>query len=143
MKNFTQADYDPAKHPNTIDYSERVTEPGLVLSMREIYQRYAAAGVDVFHPQFEPDNLDEQEIAKEPVIEEKTDLAYEVIVNRSRGLERQKQIRQAAQEKRVRDRNQRGRKAAQPSGDTPVSPTSAAGAPAPASGSDQPSPGTK
>lgn len=32
-----------------IDYSEIVTEPGLVLSMREIYNRYAAMGVDLLH----------------------------------------------------------------------------------------------
>lgn len=32
-----------------IDYSEKVTEPGLVLSMREIYNRYAAMGVDLLH----------------------------------------------------------------------------------------------
>ena len=142
MKNFTQADYDPAQHPNTIDYSERVTEPGLVLSMREIYSRYAAAGVDVSHPKFEPDDLDEQELFLDPVIEEKTDLAYEVVSNRIKGLERQKQMRQAAQEKRQRVRNQRGRKPAG-SSDTPLSPTSAAGDQAPAPGSEQSSPGTK
>ena len=45
--NTSQATYDYTKTYPDIDYSEKVTEPGLVLSMREIYNRYAAQGIDL------------------------------------------------------------------------------------------------
>lgn len=56
-------DYDYTKVTNPVDYSEQVTEPGLVLSMREIYVRYAAMGVDPFAAQIEDDNLDDLEMS--------------------------------------------------------------------------------
>lgn len=55
-------DYDYTKVTNPVDYSEQVTEPGLVLSMREIYVRYAAMGVNPFAAQIEDDNLDDLEM---------------------------------------------------------------------------------
>lgn len=71
-------DYNPDEHINKIDYSEKVTEPGLVLSMREIYYRYAAAGVDLLDSSrltLEDDDYDEDILS--PEFEEKTD-AFEV-----------------------------------------------------------------
>lgn len=56
-KSFNVVDYDYTKHLPVIDYSEKVTEPGLVLSMREIYQRYAAQGIDLLNG----DLVDDQE----------------------------------------------------------------------------------
>lgn len=56
-------DYDYTKVINPVDYSELVTEPGLVLSMREIYVRYAAMGVDPFAAQIEDDNLDDLDMS--------------------------------------------------------------------------------
>lgn len=56
-------DYDYTKVTNPVDYSEQVTEPGLVLSMREIYVRYAAMGVDPFAAQIEDDNLDDLDMS--------------------------------------------------------------------------------
>lgn len=137
VKNFTQADFDPADYKNPIDYSERVTEPGLVLSMREIYNRYAAAGVDLLSPTFEQDNLDDSEVIEDPIVEEKTDLAYQVIQHRSRGLEREKRQKQAAQERRERQRNQRGRKPSAGADDTPLSASDTPPAPAGGTGSGQ------
>lgn len=46
-KSWNVVDYDYTKTMADIDYSEVITEPGLVLSMREIYHRYAAQGVDL------------------------------------------------------------------------------------------------
>lgn len=55
---FCAADYDYTKTYPDVDYSERVTESGLVLSMREIYNRYAAMGVDVLHGEYVDDDDD-------------------------------------------------------------------------------------
>lgn len=49
-------DYDYTKTYPDIDYSEVVTEPGLVLSMREIYNRYAAQGIDLLAGTLEKDD---------------------------------------------------------------------------------------
>jgi len=46
-KSWNVVDYDYTKTMAQIDYSEVISEPGLVLSMREIYQRYAAEGIDL------------------------------------------------------------------------------------------------
>lgn len=46
-KSWNVVDYDYTNTMAQIDYSETITEPGLVLSMREIYQRYAAEGIDL------------------------------------------------------------------------------------------------
>lgn len=59
---FTAADYDYKKTYPQIDYSEIVTEPGLCLSMREIFNRYAAAGVDLLSGQLESDSDDDPEL---------------------------------------------------------------------------------
>lgn len=54
-------DYDYKKTFPDVDYSEKVTEPGLVLSMREIYNRYAAQGVDLLSGDLvKDDDRDEQ-----------------------------------------------------------------------------------
>lgn len=57
-KSWNVVDYDYTKTMAQIDYSEVVTEPGLVLSMREIYQRYAAEGIDLLHADLVPDEED-------------------------------------------------------------------------------------
>ena len=57
-KSWNVVDYDYTKTQAKIDYSEVVTEPGLVLSMREIYQRYAAQGIDLLSPELVPDDED-------------------------------------------------------------------------------------
>lgn len=54
--NTSQATYDYTKTYPDIDYSEKVTEPGLVLSMREIYNRYAAQGIDLLAGELVPDD---------------------------------------------------------------------------------------
>lgn len=54
--NNSQATYDYTKTYPQIDYSEVVTEPGLVLSMREIYNRYAAQGVDLLSAELVKDD---------------------------------------------------------------------------------------
>lgn len=46
-KEWSVMDYDYTQTYPDVDYSEIVTEPGLVLSMREIYNRYAAQGIDL------------------------------------------------------------------------------------------------
>lgn len=60
MKKFewSVCDYDYTKTYPDIDYSERVTESGLVLSMREIYNRYAAMGMDLLNGDIELDDDD-------------------------------------------------------------------------------------
>lgn len=59
-KEWSVADYDYTKTYPDIDYSEKVTEPGLVLSMRQIYERYAAQGIDLLHGDLvEDDDADE------------------------------------------------------------------------------------
>lgn len=55
---FSAAEYDYTKTYPDIDYSERITESGLVLSMREIYNRYAAMGVDVLNGDYVDDDDD-------------------------------------------------------------------------------------
>lgn len=55
---FCTADYDYKKTYPDIDYSERITESGLVLSMRQIYERYAAMGVDLLHGEYVDDDQD-------------------------------------------------------------------------------------
>lgn len=57
-KSWNVVDYDWTQHPNPVDYSEKVTEPGLVLSMRDIYQRYAAQGIDLLSGEFVQDDED-------------------------------------------------------------------------------------
>jgi hypothetical protein len=54
--NSSQAMYDYSTTYPDIDYSEVVTEPGLVLSMQEIYNRYAAQGVDLLSAELVPDD---------------------------------------------------------------------------------------
>lgn len=58
-KEWSVMDYDYTKTYPNIDYSEVITEPGLVLSMREIYNRYAAAGVDLLNGQLVEDPDDD------------------------------------------------------------------------------------
>lgn len=55
---FCTADYDYTKTYPDIDYSQRVTESGLVLSMRQIYERYASMGVDLLHGEYVDDDQD-------------------------------------------------------------------------------------
>lgn len=55
-------DYDYTKTYPDVDYSEVVTEPGLVLSMREIYNRYAAQGVDLLAGELVHDDDHDEDI---------------------------------------------------------------------------------
>lgn len=57
-KSWNVVDYDYTKSLAQIDYSEVITEPGLVLSMREIYQRYAAEGIDLLSAERVEDDED-------------------------------------------------------------------------------------
>lgn len=62
------------ERPTGIDYSEVVTEPGQVLSMREIYQRYVAMGVDLTRGELVQDSDDDLDSpVYDPEIEDRLD----------------------------------------------------------------------
>lgn len=71
--NWNVVDY--VEKPNPIDYSELVTEPGLVLSMREIYERYAAQGINLLDGELIPDD-DADEDIYDPEVEEPVDYLH-------------------------------------------------------------------
>lgn len=80
-------DYDYTKTYPDIDYSEVVTEPGLVLSMREIYDRYAAQGVDLLSGELvKDDDLDEQYY--DPEVDDNLDVLQQASLLRQRVADR-------------------------------------------------------
>ena len=80
-------DYDYTKTFPDIDYSEKVTEPGLVLSMREIYNRYAAQGVDLLRGELEKDD-DRDEQMSEFVPDDDLDVLQQASLLRQRAADR-------------------------------------------------------
>lgn len=72
-----------------IDYSEIITEPGLVLSMREIYERYAAMGVDLLHNGNELvlDNDELDDDMYDPEVDDNIDILAHASVMRSGATE--------------------------------------------------------
>ena len=80
-------DYDYTKTYPDIDYSEVVTEPGLVLSMREIYNRYAAQGVDLLSGELVKDN-DRDEQMSDFVPDDDLDVLQQASLLRQRASDR-------------------------------------------------------
>lgn len=80
-------DYDYTKTYPDVDYSEVVTEPGLVLSMREIYNRYAAQGVDLLSGELVKDD-DRDEQMSEFVPDDDLDVLQQASLLRQRAADR-------------------------------------------------------
>lgn len=53
---WSVCDYKDEDFNNQIDYSEVRTEPGLVLSMRDIFRRYAAQGINLLEQEVPDDD---------------------------------------------------------------------------------------
>lgn len=88
-------DYDYTKTYPDIDYSEKVTEPGLVLSMRQIYERYAAQGIDLLHGDLVEDD-DADEVFEDFAPDDDLDvLAHAKLLERIGG-ERQRVVKHSA-----------------------------------------------
>lgn len=94
---------DYVEKPINIDYSEKVTEPGQVLSMREIYNRYVAMGVDPLHGDLVDDDDDDKDMYT-PEVDEPLD-----------ALQQATMIRQSASQ--VRKHSARSRKESEQSSD--------------------------
>lgn len=87
-------DYDYTQTYPDVDYSELVTEPGLVLSMREIYMRYAAQGVDLLHGELvEDDDHDEEFVDFAP--DDDLDVLAHAAELRRNGSERQRALKRS------------------------------------------------
>lgn len=91
---FNVVDYFPKV--TEIDYSELVTEPGLVLSMREIYNRYVAMGIDplkgdLIDDDEDPDSTD----MYDPEVDDKLDVMHEAQQQAERGYARVSKKRSA------------------------------------------------
>lgn len=89
-------DYDYTKTYPDIDYSEKVTEPGLVLSMREIYNRYAAQGVDLLSGELLKDD-DRDEQMSEFVPDDDLDVLQQASLLRQRAADRLKHSARTAE----------------------------------------------
>lgn len=88
-------DYDYTQTYPDIDYSEIVTEPGLVLSMREIYMRYAAQGLDLLKGELiEDDDHDEEFVDFAP--DDDLDVLAHAAELRRNGSERQRASKRSA-----------------------------------------------
>lgn len=86
-KEWSVLDYDYTKTYPDVDYSEVVTEPGLVLSMREIYNRYAAQGVDLLSGELVKDD-DRDEQMSEFVPDDDLDVLQQASLLRQRAADR-------------------------------------------------------
>lgn len=94
-KTWSVMDYDYTKTYPKVDYSELVTEPGLVLSMREIYMRYAAQGVDLLNGELvEDDDHDEEFVDFAP--DDDLDVLAHASELKRNGSERQRAIMRSA-----------------------------------------------
>lgn len=99
---FNVVDYK--EKPINIDYSELVTEPHQVLSMREIYQRYVAMGVDPLKGELIDDDEDlEQSVILDPEIDDKLDLLHEMDQQRHAGARKQRSASRAAEQAKPAD----------------------------------------
>lgn len=114
---WSVCDYDYTKTYPNIDYSEKVTESGLVLSMRQIYERYAAMGMDLLNGEFVKDEEDPDNTF---IDEFDDDLD---VLQRSRSI----QDRETPPRRRTRQAKEPAAKSDAGSGDTPLSPSSASG----------------
>lgn len=88
-------DYDHTKTYPDIDYSEVVTEPGLVLSMREIYNRYAAQGIDLLSGELVKDD-DRDEQMSDFVLDDDLDVLQQASQLRQRAADRPKRSARTA-----------------------------------------------
>lgn len=88
-KEWSVLDYDYTKTYPDVDYSELVTEPGLVLSMREIYNRYAAQGVDLLAGELVNDD-DHDEDMSDFMPDDDLDVLQQSSLLRQRAADRQK-----------------------------------------------------
>lgn len=88
-------DYDYTKTYPAVDYSEVVTEPGLVLSMREIYNRYAAQGIDLLSGELVKDD-DRDEQMSDFVPDDDLDVLQQASLLRQRAADRPKRSARTA-----------------------------------------------
>lgn len=115
--NWSVCDYDYTKTYPAIDYSEKVTESGLVLSMRQIYERYAAMGMDLLNGEFVQDDEDPDNT----LIDEYDDDLD--VLQRSRSI----QDRETPTRRKTRQAKEPAGKPDAGIGDSPLSPNSAPG----------------
>lgn len=94
-KEWSVVDYDYTNTYPDIDYSDKVTEPGLVLSMRQIYERYAAQGIDLLHGELVEDN-DADDVLEDFAPDDNLDVLAHAKQLERIGGERQRAVKHSA-----------------------------------------------